>query len=99
MIDLPKDSHSLSDFKRKTNQYMARMKRSGHPLVLTVHGKAALVVHDAAGYQRLLELIERSEMEKFLDESRTDINQGRTQPARAALERLARKHNLHRKGK
>jgi prevent-host-death family protein len=99
MIDLSQDIHSLSAFKRKTNAFLTRMKKSGHPLVLTVHGKAKLVVQDAASYQRLLELIEQAEMKEFLLASRDDIDNGRSQPARAALERLAKKHNLHRKGK
>ena len=99
MIDLSQDIHSLSDFKRKTTQFVARMKASGHPVVLTVNGKAELVVQDAASYQRLLERAEHAEMVEFLTESRADIETGRTEPATKALERLARKHKLPRKGK
>jgi prevent-host-death family protein len=99
MIDLSQDIHSLSAFKRKTTEFMARMKKSGHPVVLTIKGKAELVVQDAASYQRLLELAERAEMMEFLRESREDIEAGRTEPALEALERLARKHKLHRNGK
>jgi len=33
---------------------MKQIKKSGHPLVLTVNGKAEAVVQDAASYQRLL---------------------------------------------
>ena len=98
MIDLSQDIHSLSEFKRKTAEFMGRMKQSGHPLVLTINGKAELVVQDAASYQRLLELAERAEMMEFLRESREDIEAGRTEPAREALERLAKKHKLNRKG-
>lgn len=98
MIDLSQDIHSLSDFKRKTSAYMARMKKNGHPLVLTINGKAELVVQDAVNYQRLLELAERAEMMEFLSESRGDIAAGRTKPALEALEGLAKKHKL-KKGK
>src|SRR2546429_302262 len=98
MIDLSQDIHSLSDFKRKTADFMARMKKSGHPVVLTINGKAELVVQDAASYQRLLELAERAEMIEFLRESREDIEAGRTEPALAALERLGKKYKLNRKG-
>jgi len=99
MIDLSQDIHSLSDFKRKTTDFMARMKKSGHPVVLTINGKAELVVQDAAGYQRLLELAERAEMMEFLRESREAVEAGRTEPALEALERLAKKHKLNRKGR
>ncbi|HBI46354.1 MAG TPA: prevent-host-death family protein [Planctomycetales bacterium] len=98
MIDLSQDIHSLSDFKRKTTEFMARMKKSGNPLVLTIHGKAELVVQDAANYQRLLELAERGEMMEFLRESREDVEAGRSEPALEALERLGKKHKLNQKG-
>jgi prevent-host-death family protein len=99
MINLSQDIHSLSDFKRNTSEFMARMKENGHPVVLTVNGKAALVVQDAASYQQLLELAERAEMMDFLQESRADLEAGRTEPALAALERLAKKHQFNRKRK
>jgi prevent-host-death family protein len=99
VIDLSQDIRSLSDFKRKTTEFMTRMKKSGHPVVLTINGKAELVVQDAASYQRLLELAERAEMIEFLRESREDLEAGRTEPAREGLERLAKKHKLNRRGK
>jgi prevent-host-death family protein len=99
MIDLSKDIHSLSDFKRKTSEFMTRMKRSGRPVVLTINGKAEIVVQDAASYQRLLELAEQAEMMEFLRESREDMKAGRTEPALEALERLSKKHKLKQKGK
>lgn len=43
--------------------------------------------------------IQRAEMMEFLRESREDIEAGRTEPALAALERLAKKHKLNRKGR
>ena len=97
MIDLSQDIHSLSEFKRQTSTFMTRMKKSGNPLVLTVNGKAELVVQDAASYQRLLEMVERVEMMEFLNESLRDVEAGRTQPAVAAIERLGTR--ARRKGK
>jgi hypothetical protein len=37
-----------------------RIKLSGRREVLTINGKAELVVQDAAAYQRLLEAVERA---------------------------------------
>lgn len=96
MLDIANDIQSLSHFKRKTTELVARMKKTGHPVVLTVNGKAELVVQDAASYQRLRELAEQAEMRQFLEESRQDIEAGRTEPAVEALERLAKKHKLKR---
>jgi hypothetical protein len=77
---------------------MAQMKKSGQPVVLTINGKAEMVVQDAASYQRLLELAEQAEMIEFLRQSREDIDQGRTKPAIEALENLAKKYKLKLKG-
>lgn len=94
MIDIAKDIHSLSHFKRKTSELMGRMKKTGNPVVLTVNGSAELVVQDAGAYQRLVQLAERAEMIEFLEESRKDIEAGRTQPAKKSLQKLARKYKL-----
>lgn len=58
-MDLNHDIRPLTDFKRKTPEFLARLKRSGRPVVLTVNGRAALVVQDAASYQTLFDLAER----------------------------------------
>ena len=42
------------------------MKKTKEPVVLTVNGKAAVVVQDAESYQKLLELKERSEVVEIL---------------------------------
>ena len=47
MLDITKDIESLTNFKRNTREYLERIKESGHPLVLTVNGKAEVVVQDA----------------------------------------------------
>jgi PHD/YefM family antitoxin component YafN of YafNO toxin-antitoxin module len=51
----------LTDSKRNTPEFLRQLKETGHPLVLTINGKAELVVQDAASYQRLFELAERLE--------------------------------------
>jgi prevent-host-death family protein len=94
MIDIARDIQSLSHFKRNTAGVIARMKQTGQPVVLTVNGAAEVVVQDAASYQRLLERAERAEMMEFLEESRKEIEAGRTVPAREALEKLGRKHRI-----
>jgi prevent-host-death family protein len=94
MLDIANDIQSLSHFKRNTADLIARLKRTGRAVVLTVNGKAEVIVQDAASYQRLLELAERAEMMEFLEESRREIEAGRTLPAREALEKLARKHRV-----
>jgi prevent-host-death family protein len=57
---------SLSTFKRDSNKVMRQMKKTKEPVVLTVNGKAAVVVQDAESYQKLLELKERTEVVEIL---------------------------------
>jgi prevent-host-death family protein len=61
MINISKDILSLSEFKPNTTPLLRRMKETEKPLVLTVNGKAEIVVQDAAAYQKMLELIDHLE--------------------------------------
>ncbi len=54
MINLNRDIQSLSSFKRNTSEFIQQMKETGKPIVLTVNGKAELVVQDAVSYQKFL---------------------------------------------
>ena len=54
------DITSLTNFHRNSTTYCKRLKKSGRPEVLTVNGKAVLVVQDAEAYQQLLEAVERT---------------------------------------
>lgn len=55
MINL-KDIHSLSEFQRNARAHLEHLRRTGRPEVLTVHGRAELVVQHAEAYQKLLDL-------------------------------------------
>jgi prevent-host-death family protein len=90
-VGLTKDIDSLSNFKRKTTDFVARMKRTGEPIVLTINGKAELVVQDADSYQRLLSLSERVESLEFLRQSLAAADAGKTRPLRKAVQGLGRK--------
>ena len=54
----PEDIGPLTDFLRNHRPALEGLRETGRPEVLTVHGKAAVVVQDAEAYQRLLELAE-----------------------------------------
>jgi len=60
-MKLTRDIHSLSTFKRDTAKIVRQLKKTGQPVVLTVNGKAELVIQDAASYQKLLDAQERME--------------------------------------
>jgi prevent-host-death family protein len=77
MISL-KDIESLTAFKRNTSEYVKRIKKNGTPLVLTVNGRAELVVQDAESYQRMLELLDRAETVEAVREGLESVREGRT---------------------
>jgi len=85
MLDINSDINSLSNFKRNTPEFLRRLKESGHPIVLTINGKAELVVQDTASYQKLLELAERAERLDALRASIEDMRAGKVTPVEDML--------------
>ena len=85
MLDIQNDINSLSNFKRNTAEFLRQLKETGHPLVLTINGKAELVVQDTAAYQKLIELAERAQRMDALKASLDDVKAGRVVPAEEVL--------------
>lgn len=50
------DIFSLSDFQRRTREHIRRLRETGRPEVLTVNGRAELVVYDAETYQEIADV-------------------------------------------
>jgi prevent-host-death family protein len=96
MIDLATDIHSLTDFKRRTADYIEQIKQTGHPLVLTLNGKAELVVQDAASYQRLLNALDRVEAIEGIRRGLKAVHEGRTRPAEEVFEEIRQEHEVSR---
>jgi prevent-host-death family protein len=95
-MNLSKDIRSLSDFKRNTSELMERMEESGEPMVLTVNGKAKIVVQDAASYQKLLESFDYGDTVKSIRHGMDDVKQRRTKPAKRAFNEMRKKHGIGR---
>src|SRR5262245_57301224 len=79
-MNLDRDIHPLTDFKRNTPRFLRQLKETGHPVVLTINGKAELVVQDATSYQRLFELAERLETIQAVKESLASADRGEGRP-------------------
>ena len=84
MINLT-NIHALDHFKRNTAQFRDRLRRTGEPEVLTVDGKAELVVQSAEAYQRLLDELERLGALAGIREGLADVKAGRTRPAKEVI--------------
>jgi len=93
-MKLARDIMSLSTFKRDSNKVMRQMKKTKAPVVLTVNGKAAVVVQDAEGYQGLLDLKERSEAIEVLRERLASVGRKKGRTADEFFTEFFAKNNI-----
>jgi prevent-host-death family protein len=97
MLDLESGIDSLTNFKRRTAEYLRQLHATGSPMVLTVNGKPEVVVQDAAAYQRLVEMAAKADREEAvaaIREGLADLEAGRVKPAGKALKALAKKYGI-----
>jgi PHD/YefM family antitoxin component YafN of YafNO toxin-antitoxin module len=87
MIEL-QDIRSLTDFQRNTKAHLKRLKSNGRPVVLTVNGRAELIVQNAAAYEDSLDAIRG--IQRGLDA----MKEGKGEPARKVLDRIRAKHKI-----
>ncbi len=78
---MTQDIRSLTEFKRNTSELVENLKQTKHPLVLTVNGKAELVVQDAESYQALLNAAELLETLKGIKRGLNQIKEGQGKTA------------------
>jgi prevent-host-death family protein len=53
----------LTDFKRNVKQFIEQIKATKSPLVLTVNGRAEIVIQDASSFQEMMQRLETLETE------------------------------------
>ena len=75
-IDL-NEIHSFTDFLRHAKTHALRLKKTGRPSVLTVNGRAALVVQDAKSYQLVLARLAELEDSRAVGRGIADMKAGR----------------------
>jgi prevent-host-death family protein len=90
MLDLNRDIDSLSNFKRNTPEFLQQLRKTGHPVVLTVNGKAAVVVQDTASYQKLIDRAERADQLELTRRALAEMDAGEGRPAAEMLEEMMR---------
>jgi prevent-host-death family protein len=78
VLNIARDIQSLSDFKRKTPEFIEQLAKTGEPVVLTINGRAKLIVQDAESYQRMLELLDRAETIEAIREGLESVRAGKT---------------------
>ena len=94
MLDITKDIHSLTAFRRRSADFMKQLKKSQRPVVLTVKGRAAAVVQDAQAYQRLLDIAAGADAAEGIRQGLEDVRKGRVRPAGEFFDEFEAEHGL-----
>jgi hypothetical protein len=87
------DIRSLTDFQRNTKAHLKRLKATGRPEVLTVNGKAELIVQNAAAFEDMLDAI------RGIQRGLEEMKAGKGEPARKVLDRIRAKYKIPRSPK
>jgi len=95
MLDT-REIHPLTDFLRNHKAHVARLKETHAPEVLTVNGKAQVVIQDAESYQRLLDRLHRMETIAAIQEGMASAERGELKPAAQVLAEMQAKYGLSR---
>ena len=93
MINL-KDIVSLTEFQRNAKEHVNKIKETRSPYVLTVNGKAELVIQDAESYQKLLDRIDDAETESRIRKALDQAHRGEMMPFDQAFAEFRQKHGL-----
>lgn len=70
------DIHPLTGFLRDHKEHIERLAATGRPEVLTVNGKARVVIQDAAAYQKMAEALDAIETERIVRDRMASLDRG-----------------------
>jgi prevent-host-death family protein len=96
MLDITSDIQSLTTFRRRSGDFMKQLRKTKRPVVLTVKGKAAAIVQDAAAYQRLLDIAATASAEEGIRQGLEDVKKGNMRPAREFFADFEAEHGIRR---
>jgi prevent-host-death family protein len=94
MLDITQDIHSLTTFRRRSGDFMKQLKKSKRPVILTVKGKAAAIVQDAAAYQRLLDIAARADVFEGVRQGLEEAKQGKGRDMEEFFAEFEAKHGI-----
>lgn len=93
-IKLSRDIESLTKFKRETPKLLKQLKKTKEPMILTVKGKASVVVQDAAAYEELLQMKDRMETIAGIKRGLEEMKRGEGRPAEEVFAELFKEFNI-----
>ena len=93
MLDA-REIHSLTDFLHDHKAHIKRMKETRTPEVLTVNGRAEVVMLDVVSFQALMEKLEEAETLAAIREGLADAEAGRVRPAEQFFAEMRDKYGI-----
>ncbi|WP_414620417.1 type II toxin-antitoxin system Phd/YefM family antitoxin [Calothrix sp. CCY 0018] len=86
--------YPLSEFQRGAKAFLEKLRGTKEPIVLTVNGKASVVVQDAESYQELLDRLELLETSVGIRKSMEEFELGKGMSLDKAFEQLRDKYDI-----
>lgn len=84
-ISISNDIEPLSEFRKRSADFIKRLKKDKHPIILTQHGKSAAVLMDVTEYERL---DKKMRLLEDLLEAKQQVEQGKTYTMEEAEQRI-----------
>lgn len=91
MLELTETS-SLAEFRQNAVELVTRLKETGRPRVLTVDGRAEVVVLDLQTYGRLLDLVDRADAITGIRDGLESASRGEGRPIDEVIAELRAKY-------
>ena len=94
MINVAKDIHSLTEFKRNTASFLGELRASRRALVLTVNGKAEVAVMSAETFQFVLEALDQLDTIRGIQRGLRQVGEGAGVPLEEFDRAMRARHEL-----
>ena len=86
--------HPLTDFLRNHKAHIARLKETRDPAILTINGKAEIVMVDAESYQSIIEKLRQMETIEAIREGLKAAENGALKPAEQVFLEMKSKYGI-----
>ena len=90
MLNITQDIQSLTSFKNDTAKFISNLKKTGRPSILTVNGKAEVVVMDATAYQKMQQKLEFDQTVDEINKGIEDFENGKYMPMEQVFANIQR---------
>lgn len=90
----PSNIFSLTEFQKNTKEFIKRLEETGEPIVLTVNGRAKLVVQDAAAFEEPGLDVDWEAAKAAILEAEEDVKAGRVRPFRDFVAEMQAEYDL-----